>query len=171
MDELDRALDRLPRDLPPRRDLWPGIAAELTAATAAPAARPARAHRRAWFGLAASVLVVAIAVGVFRPPSSTPAPPVALDGAMATLLPADYLDAREQLLRAFPTDVAALPPETRVAAEQDLATVHRALQDVGSALAADAASPLLQELFINACQDEMRLLLAVQEAASTDRGV
>lgn len=174
MDELDRALRTVSRDLPPRRDLWPDIAAQIAAA-ATPAPGPERraTHRR-WIAAAASVLVVVAAVWIARAPlrPATGAPTTATASALQTLLPPAYLDDRDRLLRTFPDHVATLPPESRAAVEQGLADVHDALEQVGGALQADAASPLLQQLFIDTCQDEMRLLLAVQEAATThDRGV
>ena len=163
MDELDRALRKLPRDVAPRRDLWPGIAADFDA----PAKRWPSQHsaRRAGIAAAAAIAIAAVGLRLAHVTSDAPA------DALANLLPAAYLHDREQLLRGFPTEVAALPPESRADVERDLATVRQALEDLGTALRADSASPLLQELFINTCQDEMRLLLAVREAATHDRGV
>ena len=61
-DELDDALRRLPKEIPPERDLWPDIAERI----AAPAARPAGAMgirgARA-LALAATLAALAIALG------------------------------------------------------------------------------------------------------------
>jgi hypothetical protein len=70
---------RLPRELPPARDLWPGIRAQLDSDCRAAARRQAKNHQRhgdkrrpyIWLPLAAALAVAAIAFW-FRPATATP---------------------------------------------------------------------------------------------------
>src|SRR5262245_31483135 len=77
VDELEARLARLPREVPPARDLWPGIATAIAEAPAArgraaPAhsARPDTARRFTAWRIAASVLLIvassAITYGVMQ---------------------------------------------------------------------------------------------------------
>jgi hypothetical protein len=52
-----------------------------------------------------------------------------------------------------------------------LATVQQAKQDLEQALGKDPGNALLQELLVNTCQDEMRVLTDVREASEPGTGI
>jgi len=132
-DPLDAALARLPRDVPPSRDLWPGIEAQLSqpAAEDAPVS-PRRGMSFRWMQLAAGVLIlVATAVTTHvvtresmkeqMASSQTPTGPAPFETGAAPLaqgVPAAYVqalgDSRAQLEAAFRVRFASLPPVTGV---------------------------------------------------------
>jgi hypothetical protein len=187
------------RDLPdavqPPRDLWAGIEARISAerqSTAAPVQsrvlrRPAQMR---W--LAAAAMIGTLAVGVWIGRSILPSvgstqPPVAVNKPTtvqqpatqdaATLVQAAYLSdpkfraTREALVKSLAARLAALPPESRSKVVDSLATIHKSMQDLESALGKDPTNALLQELLLNTYQDEMRVLTTVHEASETGKGI
>lgn len=173
MNDLDEALRHLRRDVPPVRDLWPQIAAQIAGRQTPSRARWHRTVGRA--ALAAS-LVALIGAGLWfsrgpLAPASGDGPHMALHIASLTALGPEYLSDRERLLNAFPRELSALPSESQATVAASLADIHKALRDIDAALAQNPGSALLQELLINTCQDEMRVLIAVQEAGAAGRTV
>jgi len=169
----------LPRDIPPARDLWPGIAAAIGAADGARAvtAPPEPARRRyavnPLLALAAAVSCVAVGMWLGRataPPATVAAAPgeaAAARGEAAPVPASLALDARfdrtrEELLRDVAERLAALPPESRVKVEASLADLQRARTDIEAALGRDPGNALLQAMLVNSYQDEMRVLAAVR---------
>ena len=57
---LDAQLARLPREVAPRRDLWPEIAARLQEDDAADAPKEVRYARTVWWQLGAAVVLVTV---------------------------------------------------------------------------------------------------------------
>jgi hypothetical protein len=168
MDDLDESLRDLPRDISPGRDLWPQIAAQLMVDP-----KPLRAGRSRFIArtaVAASIIaLVGVSVWFARAPlspngSGTSASSVHA-AALATLGP-EYLNDRERRLSVFPRDLAALPAESQAKVAASLEDIHAALRVIDAALAQNPGSALLQELLINTCQDEMRVLIAVQQAGA-----
>jgi hypothetical protein len=98
---LRRAVDRLPRELRPGRDLWPGIAGRLKE-------RPEPAAASGWWRLAAAVVVTAgglLAASVLGPV----APPVRPEvSAAAPALAAPHLRQRDGVLHAHNDLVAVI---------------------------------------------------------------
>ncbi|MGD9598127.1 MAG: hypothetical protein AB7G76_02545 [Steroidobacteraceae bacterium] len=175
------AIGELRRDVPPARDLWPGIAAAIGAA--APQARAedpaARTRRWAWaaprpvWALAAAVACVAVGVwlGRISAPADAPVAATGTEPASAQMArhvaydPGERFErTRERLLREVGTRLAALPPGTRARVEASLETVQRARRDIEQALGRDPGNALLQELLVNSYQDEMRVLTTVRES-------
>lgn len=169
-------------DIPPGRDLWPGIEGRLGGAAAeARRADPAgrRAQRRRGLVLsvpqlaAAAVLLVAVSslvtVAVTGGPSpgsarlgspDSPAPGVA--GAAAPDAPPGLADEVESLTRAVREGGARLDPETRRILEDNLAVIEGAIADARRALLQDPANPFLEEHLARAWQ---RKLAYLREAA------
>ena len=164
---LDGALERLPRDLPPGRDLWAGIEAAI--------ARPAP-RRRAWpLALAAGVAVLSTAGLVSWQLAHAPAAPPAggepvamrtVDPAFAVPVGTEYLATRARLESTYRDRLGLLPPETRRRVEADLALIRAANADIRRALAAEPASPVLSRLLEGVWQQEFDLYVNV--ARSTD---
>jgi hypothetical protein len=176
---LTRALAALPRELPPERDLWPGIAAEL-----AP-----RSSERRWLPLAAAaVLLVAasslITAHVVRQ-GVTPLASVAPAGAPATpavpaapetsvqaasfgpgyALDPEYAAARRQLAEMLARRIDRLPASARQKVENNLAELHRAADEINAALVLQPGDALLEELLLNTYQDELAVLASVNQLA------
>ncbi len=159
---LDAQLGALPRDLPPARDLWPGIDAAL--------ARGEAARRRWPIALAAGLIVAALGVvlGVRLGRDVAPAP-VALGPADNVLVAArqkgaedaDYLATRASLEKTYRERLALLAPDTRVRIEEDLALIQRAHEDIRAALARDPGSRVLLQLLQSTTEQEFSLYSTV----------
>jgi hypothetical protein len=165
---LARAAE-LPKDVAPARDLWPAIAARLTAT-------PQRTGLRA-FGwpaaLAAGFLVASVSAlltwGLMREPDPAVATNLATSGAstVAAITPVQYgpnsalgpkeLAARDELLVQFRARLDELSPQTREAVVKNLAIIQRAADEIDAALAQDPASGLLNELLLGAYKQELQL--------------
>ncbi|GAB1406308.1 hypothetical protein MASR1M8_02270 [Thermomonas brevis] len=101
-DRLRWQLRGLRRDLPPTRDLWPGIAARIAETPAA--AAPAPARRWLPLGLAASMLLAAGLAWQVQRPAPPPADPLIQREAEA--LARQYQGALDELARLPPAQVA-----------------------------------------------------------------
>jgi len=167
-EHLDRQLARLPRAVPPARDLWPAIDA---------ATRP-QGRRGLRMPLAASVVVALAAAGlawhrlrVAAPDDGLAARAGGPRGALSAVSfeppqsPA-YRAARAALEQTFEERLGLLAPATRARIEADLETIRKANADIRAALAADPASPVLQRLLESTWQQEIDLYRSV--ARSTD---
>jgi hypothetical protein len=168
-----KSLRDLPQDIPPPRDLWSGIEAQL----------PPRAPRaRGWLSplplAGAAAVVAALAIGIWIGRTVFPgwqAPPQVSAGGQkpeaaemmraAYVTDPRYLRERAQLVRSLEERLAALPPESRANVLASLETIRRSMKDIEAALGRNPGNALLQELLVNTYQDEMRVLTAVQEAS------
>jgi hypothetical protein len=192
------SLAELPQEMPPTHDLWPGIAARIAPQ---PVRRPVRAWRPVaavaatlailavgiWIGRSAAPVQMAaapvqIAAAPMQkaaaPEEAAVAPVLAPDarGPTATLLAAftpdaRYQHARQQLLDQSRARVAALPPEAQTRVAASLAMLQRSIAELRAALGRDPANVLLQELLLNAYQDEMRVLVTVDAAGSAGKEI
>ena len=166
IDPLDQVLAAAPRDVEPRHDLWPRIAAEL----ASEASRPVRREWRSngWMQLAAGLLlVVGSSLTTYF---ATRQPPVAAQQAATGLTPAvfnveqlgpKYISARADLERTFNQKLATLPPAARAKVESNLGEIRRAANEVATILAQHPSDPLLQELLVSTYQSELQLFADV----------
>ena len=143
-------IDELARDLPPARDLWPGIAAAIVEA---PAARRPRWLPAA--GMAAAVALVS--VGVWIGHVMTPQTIVKTDVAAPH-------NQRLEVVVEIKQKLAGMPPAERDKVAGSLATLQHSIQDIEAELGRDPANALLQELLVNSCQEEMRALTVVRDS-------
>lgn len=158
-DKLKTALGRLPREVQPGRDLWPGIEGRLK--------RHGATARPAWgYGLAASLLVAVAAGGLWagfhiQQRSGTPQQLVAMgDGA-----PLDpYLARRAAFAENSVQNATDLAPATRAVILKNLRIIEGSMQDIQAALDKDPNNPRLRALLFDLYQNEARLLAATQQA-------
>ena len=161
-----RSLRELPQAVDPSRDLWPGIESRLVP------------RRRTWAvpaslaaGLALVTLGVLIGLQVREPAAPQVAQQVATTQGAGTQIRAalmadpGYQTHREELINSLPSKLAALPPASRQRVKVSLQAVQTAMRTIEAELGRDAGNALLQELLINACQEEMRVLTAVGDTS------
>lgn len=158
-DKLNTALGKLPREVAPSRDLWPGIEGRLKQRCAAASS--------AWsYGLAASVLVAVAAGGLWagfhmQQRNGTPQETVA----MGTSAPADpYLTQRAAYAEQSVETATDLTPATRAVILKNLRIIESFLQDIQAALDKDPNNPRLRALLFDLYQNEARLLASTQQA-------
>jgi hypothetical protein len=164
-----RSLDELARDVAPARDLWPGIEARLDADEPP---RAATRVRRPWRGAALGGLTLAaavafVAVGLWLGRASAPAPTDHGEAMLrsAAFSPGPQFAAERNRLRSdLAARVAALPPDSRREVIVSLEAIDRSMTEIKRALGEDPGSLLLQEMLVNAYQDEINTLTTVSEA-------
>lgn len=191
------SLGELSRNVAPPRDLWPSIAAQITAAGVSPDStggerRRLRPTGMQWVALAA--VVAALAVGIWlgrsvlpagevqgpatlaaNPSSGKPASGVAAvdpnSQPAAFVTDPRYTMQRAALIRGLEEQLKTLPPDTQQKVAASLATIRTSIQELQDAIGKDPANALLQELLVNSYQDEMRVLTAVHEAGGVSGGI
>jgi hypothetical protein len=171
-----RSLGELAKDIPPPRDLWPGIAAEIAkdAKTAGARSRDDAnpLTRSQWAALAAVVAALAVGVWLGRNviPGGAQSVPITQAGSAPDVVAAAYIKDprymrdRAELVRSLDAKLKTLPPETQQKVTASLETIRKSIADIQAALGRDPGNALLQELLVNSYQDEMRVLTAVHEA-------
>jgi hypothetical protein len=187
------SLRDLPLDIPPPRDLWQGIEAQLERGTRAsgardgvePARRFGRSARMRVFAAAAMVATLAVGIWIGRAVLPVPGRPQAdVVQSAANVPPSDagtwhaayvmdsrYTRERAQLVKGLEGRLAALPPESRAKVVTSLKAINDSKRDLEAELGKDPSNALLQELLVNTYQDEMRVLNAVHEAGSSGEGI
>ena len=186
-DPLSQMLASLPKDVPPERDLWQGIQAEIGKTPIATDSAPVVHFSSArWFQIAAGVLLVLAtsfttfvitrnsvekdaAVQIARAQQQAPVPTAtaplnAMPASFGTeALGADYLKARSELDQRFAERMKTLPPSTRAKLERNLADLRHAANEISATLAENPSDPLLQDLLMSTYQRELQLLADVSE--------
>ena len=151
---LDEQLDNLRLDVPPPRNLWPGIAARLER-------RPRRARPMIYAaaaGLAGACVASALTWAVLHGRTTSPAPQLAARApTFEEPKNASYVAARDSLEVSFRERLAVLDPATRAQIEASLAVIRRAHEDIRKALASDPACPVLEQLWQSTWHDELDL--------------
>lgn len=184
-DPLSQMLASLPRDVPPERDLWQGIQAEIVktpiVTDSAPVVHFASSR---WFQLAAGLLLVLAtslttfvitrqsmerdpAVQVAQQPQPVPTATAPLNAMPVSFGPealgADYMKARSELNTQFQERIKTLAPSTRAKLERNLAELRHAADEISKTLTENPSDPLLQDLLMSTYQRELQLLADVSE--------
>jgi hypothetical protein len=175
-----RSLGELAQNVPPPRDLWPAIAAEI-AKDAQGASKRGRnganpVTRTQWVALAAVIAALAVGVWFGRnviPLGGSPSQMAELGGAEDVITAAyikdpGYMRDRAELVRSLDEKMKTLPLDTQRKVTASLETIRKSIADIQSALGKDPGNALLQELLVNSYQDEMRVLTAVHEAGGQE---
>lgn len=179
-DALMRALRRLPQEIEPSRDLWPGISDGILG-------KPAHAiwrGRQMWpYALAAGVACMALGAlltfGLMRSQTAPVANGNGQDfaqqparfteanfGGYAALGP-EYETARASLAIGLAEKMDRLPPEAQQKVERNMGEIRRALREINVALEVEPDSALLQQLLLSTYQHELALLANVNQMAGS----
>ena len=156
-----RSLAGLPRGIEPPRDLWPAIAAQIAGQQRQPAAPP----RWQWAlaaGLAA--LTIGVLLGRLSVTLQTETTASGADISRGAFFDAKFVAQRNLLRTAVLQQLAALPPAERDQVLHSVTALRRAVEDIQGALGKDPGNALLQELLVNACQDEMTNLSDIRNS-------
>lgn len=175
---LTADLAALPKEIPPLRDLRPGIA-ERIAASSAPSPRQAIHVLRYPLAAAAILLVVAttwitaalVGGGANGPAAEAPGDDAPARSLAVTVdlgsLEAAYLPAIRQLAEALERRRSELSPETVRTLEHNLRVIDRAIEESRRALAADPGDRVLRELLVGSYEAKVEFL--TRAAALTAR--
>jgi len=190
-DSVLRAVRRLPQEVDPRRDLWPGIEAGINR----PWSGIERSPRTWVYAIAAGLGCMALgglvtfAVMNRAPQTSTPQTTIAAQqpgptpsnvtstelaprvigakfGGYAALGP-EYERARASLEIALVERLDRLPPAERQKVERNLTEIRRSLREINTALALQPNSTLLQDLLLSTYQHELAILADVNQMAGS----
>jgi hypothetical protein len=160
-DSLDRLIAGLPRDVVPPGNLWPGIAARLSA----------RTRRAPPMALAATIVIAAAGLASFftwavLESRSVPRVIQIVAATNSFEEPRDpkYVLARDAVEKTFRERLGMLEPATRAKIEASLAVIQKAHEDIRKALAADPQSPVLEQLWESTWHDEFDLYDRVVQA-------
>ena len=159
---LDDEIAALRLDIQPPRNLWPGIAGRLhrSSSRTRPMALAAAA------ALAGACVAGTISWAVLQGRAARPPAQASVRAAaQAAARTADfdepstprYVAARDSLEVSFRERLALLDPATRARIEASLAVIRHAHEDIRKALAADPASPVLEQLWQSTWHDELDL--------------
>lgn len=162
---LDAALGKLPRDVTPLRDLWPGIARGVVRtprSTSRLGAGPwmAFAAAAAALGIIAAVLWVVVHGRAAAPGgrlADSERPSAGVLAAFGEPRDPRYLATRAALEKTFNERLAQLDPGTRAKIQADLGAIRKAREDIRKALVAQPDSPILEQLLQSSLHDEFDL--------------
>ncbi len=169
-DALSRVLKRLPTDIEPPHDLWPGVAAAI-----ATERQPKRANVWA-MRIAAALTCVAIGAGLgygLFQRNSTVVGPSPTQEAISTwlvkpvMMDAGYQKARMQLASEFFRRIADLPANDRARVQKGLKQIEDGLRELNDALKSHPDSVLLQQLALGAYQQELEYMQNVASLTQT----
>lgn len=159
-DKLNAALEKLPRAIEPAHDLWPGIAARITAR------RSEQRNHLSYLGAVAAIVAVAVSVAwvtLGQPDRQS------LNPAIVTTVP-DYHEtpgAGEMPQAIFAAQLESdsqLPPKVRAALLTNLQLLHTSIQRTEAALKKYPNDVNLQALLMNLYQQQAQLTDEAQRA-------
>ena len=169
-DKLLQDAQRLCKEIPPERDLWPGIEAVI--------GTPARPRwTRALTQAAAVVLLVGASASVTymvtKPDESAPTVlPVVTEFNIQQAafgpefeLSVGYKLARGKLQSQLDVKLEQLSPDARAAVEQNLEVIRDAIAEINAALELEPDNALLQELLMNTYREELAVMQQVDGLA------
>ena len=152
---------RLATEIGPERDLWAGIAAGIA---------PPRRSR--WTPMLAQAAAVVLLVGASsgltflamkddQPPVQVITPELLFEPARFSsgyALGPEYFEARSDLAVQLDEELGRLSPEVRADVEENLRLIRSAIAEINAALEEEPTSMLLQQLLLDAYQDELALM-------------
>lgn len=155
---LDELLARMPRDIPPSRNLWTDIALDIER----------RPRRIGLWAMAASLAAICLTGGLTLAVihgMAARAPNPATQIVRTSDRPPNfdeprnpaYQAARAELESSFKERMALLDPATRAKIEASLAVIRQAHEDMRRALEAQPSNPVLEGLLESTWQDEFDL--------------
>ncbi|MGH7551137.1 MAG: hypothetical protein ACREK3_10390 [Gemmatimonadota bacterium] len=170
----------LPREIRPRRDLFPGIARSVRHPELVLVHGPDRRHS-ALHGLrrplaAAAVLLVALTAAMTawildqqpaEPVAEIPAPTQLTPAADVMEVATDYEDAISELAITLQQSGSELDPATVRLVEENLLVIDRAIRESRAALAADPANQVLKELVVAGYEQKLDLLRRAARSAES----
>lgn len=171
---LRAAIERLPAEVAPERDLWTGIRARidegrvqaLPGALATPVARTLPWYAAPRRLAAAAVLLIAVSAGgtywAMRPAGD--APPMDPAAALASF--ASYERSAAELTAALDRRRAKLDPATLAVLERTLRTIDGAIAEAREALATDPANPAVQAFVATAYRQKIDFLKRANDVAA-----
>lgn len=184
-DPLNELLASLPREVPPERDLWPSIHAEIAKTPIVTDAAPVvHFSSSRWFQMAAGVLLIlATSVTTYFVTRESLQKDAAMQVAQHEPMPAptlnampvhfgrealsaEYLQARADLDKVFEQRIKTLPPAARAKLERNLADLRQAANEISATLAEHPSDPLLQDLLMSTYQRELQLLADVSDVTT-----
>lgn len=161
---------RLPSEVAPSADLWPGIEARL-GATPTVARGRLKAPLRTWLAVAAVVVaavgsvLVAYTVGrhqaetlVVERQDAPVAVPARADSGSMSAVEAEFREARVELLAALEQRQGQLSPETIGVVYDNLNVIDAAIDRISTALGEDPGNPMLTGQLTRAYQQQIQLL-------------
>lgn len=154
-DRLLQEVRRLPREIQPPADLWPGIAARIRRRPGRIVALPA------WGLIAASVALVAVSSGVTAYLLREPDRALPVAGALPAHLvelERHYATAANEITRVLERQRDALTPEAIATIGRSLRIIDQALDEARQALRRNPESAALQHLLWAAYQQKLDLL-------------
>ena len=163
-DKLGRAARQLATEISPERDLWPEIAAEITA--------PRRSRWTPMLAQAAAVVLLVgassavtyVAVKDDSGPVVNIAPELVFEqasfGGNYHLGPG-FQDARNSLRAALDVELARLSPDASSDVRANLEMIHQAIVEIDAALEEEPDNTLLQQKLLRVYREELTLLRRV----------
>ncbi|MFN7974392.1 MAG: hypothetical protein U0166_18920 [Acidobacteriota bacterium] len=159
--DIDTAVAAIPRDVPPARDLWPGVEARLRGTSRA--WRPALAAAAAILVMTTAGLLLGRAELGTRPIVGAPDPRTP-----AAIVDASFSATRDALVRRLDAERRVMDPERSHAIARDLGTLSSAIDDVRAALASHPGNTRLVFELSRAHRAELRFLMLVTTPGPAD---
>ena len=164
-DRLVAEAGRLAREISPARDLWPGIAEAIR-----------RPRRSRWVPMLAQAAAVVLLVGASsgvtylavkdnQQPVRIVAPDLLFEPAAYSAdhaLGPEYFEARSDMTARLDAELARLPPGVRAQVENNLVLIRNAIAEINAALETEPTNTLLQQLLLDAYQDEFSVMRRVE---------
>lgn len=156
-DDLLARAARLPREVRPARDLWPGIEAGIREVQDSPRAMP-------WtMRLAAAVALMAVSSlstwGLMRGGNELTQEQLAsVSFGAHTVLGPEFVQARDDLAVRVAASLDRLSPETRTVVQGNLAEIRRSIAAINEALRDEPSNASLQQLLYSTYQQELSVM-------------
>jgi len=153
--ELQRAMDEMPTEIQPQRDLWKGIELGIERRQQMAPARITKPNFTPWkYSIAASIFAFAIIGGVLLQQHSTPTTEQSLSlSELANALSEQHNTQKQQLLVSF-QDQPALTENW----QEQVSELDQAADAIKAALAQDPSNTALLKMLQNIYQQQIHLI-------------